>query len=127
LPHYGSLGASCNIEVELDQSIFFQNPVEWQEKIRQVFAACRQAVQEELRCETNSEAPSVTNGRAGKPPEGRPATRNQIRAIESIVRERALDLTAVLRAYGVEGLSGLTLQEASRLIDSLRSAAGVDC
>jgi hypothetical protein len=48
LPAYSSLGASCNIEIELDQSLIFDDPAGFQRHVNRVFAICRQAVQEEL-------------------------------------------------------------------------------
>jgi len=48
LPAYSSLGASCNIEIELDQSLIFDDPARFQRHVKRVFAICRQAVQEEL-------------------------------------------------------------------------------
>ena len=47
-PGYGSLGASCNVEVELDQSLAFDDPEGFQERVTHAFNACRQAVNEEL-------------------------------------------------------------------------------
>jgi hypothetical protein len=47
-PAYGSLGASCNVEIELDQSLIFDDPAGFQRHVKQVFAICRQAVQDEL-------------------------------------------------------------------------------
>ena len=47
-PDYGSLGASCHLEVELDQSLVFHDLDGLHERIQNVFAACRQAVTDEL-------------------------------------------------------------------------------
>jgi hypothetical protein len=47
LPDYGSLGASCNLEVELDASIV-QDPESFQEKIRRLYALASQAVVDQL-------------------------------------------------------------------------------
>src|SRR5271163_2055062 len=48
LPDYGSLGASCHVEVELDGSML-QNDVEkFQQHVRRAYQACAQAVNEEL-------------------------------------------------------------------------------
>ena len=32
-PHYGSLGASCNVEIELDQSLLFDDLDAFQERV----------------------------------------------------------------------------------------------
>jgi hypothetical protein len=47
-PNYGSLGASCNLGIELDQTLLATDLDSLQLRVRQAFAACRQAVQEEL-------------------------------------------------------------------------------
>ena len=47
-PDYGSLGASCHVEVELDQALVFDDVDEFHDRAKRVFAACRQAVQDEL-------------------------------------------------------------------------------
>lgn len=142
LPHYGSLGASCHVELELEQSLLFQDPDGWQEKLRQVFDSCRHVVQEELRrgqqdsdpvqthdCAADGQgvSPGTTGGGASKsstPP--RCATGSQVRAIESIAHRQGLDLAALLRSqFGIEQPHGLSRQEASRLIDQLQEAAAV--
>ncbi len=46
--NYGSLGASCHVEVELDQSLVFDDPEGFQERVTQAYAACRQAISQEL-------------------------------------------------------------------------------
>ena len=47
-PNYGSLGASCNAEVKLCESLIFIDPEVFQQRVRQAFAACEQAVEEQL-------------------------------------------------------------------------------
>ena len=48
LPDYGSIGASCHLELELDQAQIASDPDGFQERIRRTFTVCRQAVEDEL-------------------------------------------------------------------------------
>jgi hypothetical protein len=48
LPNYSSLGASCNVELELDQSLIVSDLDGFQDRVRRTFVACRQAVDDEL-------------------------------------------------------------------------------
>jgi hypothetical protein len=142
LPNYGSAGASCQVEVELDS----QDPAHFQQQVREAFAACRQAVQEELARtpvggETahqpmGSEGPRPTNGSpasyglpapygAPAPQAGasapRPATPNQVKAIRAIAHRAGIDLAAELaHRYGVQYPHSLDLAQASQLIDALK-------
>ena len=47
-PDFGSLGASCDIELELDGSLLFSDLDSLQKKIQTAYVACRQAVNDEL-------------------------------------------------------------------------------
>ena len=51
-PDFGSLGASCDIELELDGSLLFHDLDGLQEKVRAAYTACRQAVHDELASQT---------------------------------------------------------------------------
>lgn len=48
LSNYGSLGASCNVELELDQSLIGSDLDGFHDRVRRTFVACRQAVDDEL-------------------------------------------------------------------------------
>jgi len=48
LPHYGSLGASCHVEVELDSTLLFADLDAFQEKVKRAYLACHQAVNDEI-------------------------------------------------------------------------------
>src|SRR3954471_6616658 len=61
--NYGSIGAACHIEVELDQSLAFDDVDRLRERIQQVYARCRQAVEEELAGQ-QSRNPEHANGKA---------------------------------------------------------------
>lgn len=150
-PNYGSVGASCTIEQELEAGLVAHEPELLRERIRLVYALCAAAVAEELdRHETqtpsaagssvNSPAPTDAphfdgdgepdrNGNAAAGPlrGRRPATPAQLRAIRAISGRFAIDLDEVLReAFHVERAEELSLAEASQLIDHLRALASAE-
>lgn len=65
-PNYGSLGASCNLGLELDQSLLATDLESLQSRVRQAFAACRQAVQEELTQRSTEQAANPQASTAGR-------------------------------------------------------------
>lgn len=48
LPDYGSLGASCYVELELEASLLQQDLEAFQRHVRRAYLACSQAITEEL-------------------------------------------------------------------------------
>ena len=148
LPNYGSVGASCSLEMEVDTGLLETDPAGLQARIRHVYAAARQAVQDELvRLRTlplehnggvsSPCAASLTkddhdhhvegNGkdaqtRGNRTPSRRPATANQLRAIVAIARRRRTDLSELLRnEFDVKEPEELSLRQASQLIDRLKA------
>src|SRR5450631_3645439 len=96
--HYGSRGASVNLEIELDASLVTE-PAKLQEKIRHLFGLVRQSLAEELNGgNTNGHASKSANGNGQPKPANangngtqrtngpRPATQSQVKAIHSIAR-----------------------------------------
>jgi hypothetical protein len=143
-PNYGSLGASCNMEVELD-SLLLHNDVEgFHHRVRQAFTACRQAVQDELSRlsgptadidDAGHDATTTSNGnhaeaQTGGAGSGYRVTRKQL--------EYAQLLAGQIRGLGVrrleafadrlfsKPLADLSSVEGSGLIDELKAIkAGV--
>lgn len=147
LPEYSSVGASCNIEVELDAGLL-QNDLEgFHAQVRSAFVAAQRAVNEELgRLQAHPSPPrgtgAQTNGRVHRNgpvthtngtstrPDGargradKPATASQVKAIYAIARSQQADLEGLLsEEFGVERPEDLALPEASRFIDRLKAVA----
>ena len=148
LPNYGSVGASCNLEMELDASLIEKDLDGFHARIRAAYVAAHQAVHDELARlhapTTNGAASpslaragtSIRNGSSRENGNGtvvtriqsdhtrapRPATENQIKAIQAIARRQNTDLVGLLRhEYQVERPEDLSIRQASELIDRLRT------
>jgi hypothetical protein len=134
--HYGSRGASVNLELELDGSPITE-PVKLQEKIRQLFGLVRTSLAEELNGSNRHSAPSpaalhqpnaTENGSGRSPsrrPSGpRPATPSQVKAIHAIARSQPIELAEFLQdRFQVRRPDELSLKEASQIIDELKAQA----
>lgn len=150
LPNYGSLGASCNVELELDAQLMTREGNLFQQQVQRAFAACSQAVQEELARHASTSPPSSdrtdrssnghSNGHAGINSNGhagngsssngrgksncRKATSAQVRAIFAIAGRQQLDLAQELRSrFNVDRPDDLPIGDASRFIDELQAVA----
>jgi hypothetical protein len=146
-PDYGSLGASCHVELELSSELLAQDLEGFHKHVRNAFVACRQAVQDELtrqagdgtcadhRAALNGHA--VANGTANgthrrsctqptaRRDKTRAATASQVRAIGAIADRQRLDLIELLqKRFHIRTAAELSISEASELIDELKSAAG---
>jgi hypothetical protein len=125
-PGYGSLGAACGVEVELDPGLLRDDPEEFDRRARSAYAACARAVDAELaRLAAPPARPAVHEGpddaeRTGRTP-GRPATPRQLRALGAIARSRGVGPDDLLAGHGLDA-GTVSAAEASRLITDLRGA-----
>jgi hypothetical protein len=139
-PEFGSLGASCGVELELPESLLFDDLDAFQRRVRDAYVACDQAVHDELaRHEARSAHPRsnghVPQANGTQPQSGastarrrpntrKPATPSQVRAIRAIADRKDIDLVALLPGrFGVASAQELSVVDASRLIDELQAAA----
>ena len=143
LPDYGSVGASCNLEMELDSALLERDLDGFHARVRDAFVAARQAVQDELArvqapVELAQPAPAPrapTNGNGnGHAPAGpaersrtqKRATDKQVKAILAIARQQHADLDGLLQQdYGLHRPEDLSLKQASELIDMLKTAGRI--
>ena len=125
-PDYGSLGATCNVEFDLDGGFDNGSTSQFQDAVRRAYIACRQAVEAELGCAGNEpESTSGSNRIGGQhtspgPQNGhghgngngnghaaghsngatrsgtRMATSSQVRAIHAIANRNCVDLPGLL-------------------------------
>ena len=131
-PNFGSRGASINLEMELESAVVTE-PAKLQDRIRKMFNLVRTSLTEELNggsVEHSKEGTSVPPPRATVPietadrrsAEPRLATPAQVKALFAISRQRGIDLKALIQQrFGVFRTADLTLSEASKLIDELKS------
>lgn len=138
-PDYGSLGASCYLEFEIDRSLLESDRDGFQQQVRSAFAACQKSVNDQL-AQQSGHSSSNGNGHAGNNSsrnghshtngngngarqEVSSATQSQVRAIFAIARRQQVDPATVARErFNVERPEDLSIREASTLIDELKSA-----
>ena len=132
LPDYGSLGASCHVEFEIDGSLLSNDQEGFQQKVRGAFTACHQAVADELARNQKGELTANGNGHSKGNGNGngrrrdntRKATASQVRALHAIADRNSINLAGVLQdRFSITQPEDLSITEASGLIDELKSQA----
>ena len=135
-PDFGSAGASCNLELELDTGLFHDLDG-LQQVVKRAYAACNQAVKDELAriagdTRKNTQPQEVIEVRTSPAicgttttstslPSPRPATASQVRALRAICSRRKIDLVGLLRdRFGLTAADELGIRQASNLIDELK-------
>ena len=129
-PNYGSRGASVHLEVEFDRGAI-EDGERFRSEMERIFEQARDAVDRELQRNLPSssepqadsdECSEVSHNQNGRKRAPRPATPNQVRAIQAIAQHRAVDLSQLLDAeFNSKAPEELTIVEASQLIDRLKS------
>src|SRR5579864_3899909 len=142
-PDFGSIGASCHIECELDGRLAFDEPNQFQTKVRDLYAACVGAVQDELgRRKGAKPEPSAATKNGSRKPARNGAARadsssEPTRAANHRASARQVDyferLAREIPSVGVRRLESLSQQicgkplaalssfDASSLIDTLKA------
>jgi hypothetical protein len=135
LPDYGSVGATCGLNVEVDGSLLEHDLDSLQRQIQNAYVACTQAVNDELARQQGNGTPAPTsNGHARSNGNGHAATAtngNGHRASEKQLGY-ARQLAGQIRGLGVrrceticqtmfgKPLADLATVDASGLIDTLK-------
>jgi hypothetical protein len=123
-PNYGSQGASVTLEAE-EAGDVLQDPEILRRRARELFAAARAAVDEELAAAekrgeeaTEAEMADATSPRFAQ----RRATPRQVRALESLAERCRADLPHLATYYfRVDDVRQLTRRQASMLIRRLQA------
>ena len=130
LPNYGSIGASCHIELELDAKILEGDPECLRLQVRRAYAACRESVEVELAKQTPGRVSSDRKTGDGRNDntvipfrkKERTATPGQLRVIERTAARRKIDLQPMLKSLGVNYAQQLSVVTASDLIGALQKS-----
>jgi hypothetical protein len=144
LPNYGSEGAHCNLEIEVDSGLL-NNTEAFQRRVQEVYAACRVAVETQLQCDTQtsrtpakqepqqscSREPALCDTKSHSTHRNGAAQTSTASPKQSKYAEQ---LAAQVKGFGVQRLDNLCVRmyqksfaalsgiEASNLIDTLREA-----
>ena len=149
LPGYGSLGVSCGVELELPHDLVFSDLDAFQRRVLDAYAACDQAVQNELARHQQAEGPSndaadvpidfgvpgqlgpafLTPPRTGNGNGGHQASEKQVAYLKQLAKKveglGICRLETLSQNLVNKPLAALSSFDASRLIDALKRATSV--
>ena len=132
-PNYGSLGASCHVEFEIDMALIENNLEGFHHKVNGAYQACRQAVEEQLRNQheihSNGSSQSQDNRKPGPatlvrtdPNRNGSVTPNQLKAIYAISKRLRLNPQQLVNErFDRYVPEDLTIREASQILDELKT------
>ena len=133
--NFGSLGAVCNVEFEIDGGYDNGSTDRFQDAVRRAYAACREAVESELAAHESGSKPQLggqhqpaASNRAARQStsksQARSATSSQVRAIHAIANRSGADLSDILSQFNVSRPDDLSIGHASLVIDQLKNPGG---
>jgi hypothetical protein len=149
LANFGSVGATCNLELEMDQSLLQSDPEGFQQRVRRIYAIAAQAVSDELARQAGAQpagtagnpaptehanaATSPAGNGAGNRPTGNGQRNGNGHTASAKQLEYARQLAGQIKGLGVrkletlaqkmfsKPLAAITSIDASGLIDTLKS------
>ncbi len=121
LPDYGSVGASCNVQFELDASLIKNDLESFHRHVRNAYVACNQAVNDEL-SRHKTEPANRVNGTASENRNGvRDHSGNGSNHASSKQIEYMRQLARQVRGVGIRGLDSLAEHLHGKPVDKLSS------
>ena len=130
--HYGSKGGNVNIELELDSSLALDS-TKLRDHIRKLFDLANASLEEELQGTTEPASAEDFHHRDGanlngngasnavSVPTVRYASEKQLALIQGLLRKSKIPYQPLLGECKVGSFNELTVQQASRMIESLKA------
>jgi hypothetical protein len=128
LPGYGSAGASCAVEIELEQSALQGDPAAIQTRIAALYELCRESIARQLTIHESSHEPNGSNVRSGGNGHdggSEPRLAPQESSTDALATERQITfahhLARQIRTLGGQRLRELAQQRYARPLEELSS------